>query len=133
MAGMTSFLQKKVLDDFLSIASYTVPTTVYVSLHTASPGESGSHAAEIALAGYARKSITGSMSAADATSGISTNTATITFGPAGADWGIIGWLGVEDALTVGNMCFYGATTTAKTILNGASFVLIIGQLSLQFA
>lgn len=133
MAGMTSFLQKKILDDFLSIASYTVPTTLYVSLHTSSPGEPGSHAAEVAASGYARQSITTKMSATDATTGISVNTATLTFGAAAADWGIVAALGVEDALTVGNMCLFGAPTTPKTVKNGDSFPLIAGQLSITFA
>lgn len=133
MAGMTSYLQKKVLDDFLSIAPYTVPTTVYTSLHTGSPGEAGSHATEVSAGGYARQSITGNMGAADAVTGISLNTATITFGPAAANWGTITFIGVEDTLTVGNMCFYGAPTTAKTVDSGGSFIMIIGQFSMAFA
>jgi hypothetical protein len=43
-----------------------------------------------------------------------------------------GWLGVEDASTSGNMCLYGATTTAKTVKNGDSYPLIAGQLSITF-
>jgi hypothetical protein len=132
MAGMTSFLQKKLLDHFLSIASYTAPAAVYVSLHTAAPGEAGSHATEIGASGYARQSILAKMSATDATTGISTSTATLTFGPAGADWGTINYLGLEDASTTGNMCMWGAPTTAKTVPNGESFQLIAGQLSIQF-
>lgn len=134
MAGMTSYLQKKLLDHFLSIASYTVPTTVYISLHTASPTDAGSHTNEISTSstGYARQSITTHMGATDATTGISVNTSTLTFGAAIANWGTISYLGVEDASTAGNMCMYGASTVARTVNTGQSFPIVAGQLSIQF-
>lgn len=134
MAGMTSYLQKKLLDNFLSIASYTVPGTLYLSLHTASPTEAGSHAAEVTAAGYARQSILAKMGATDATTGVSLNTATITVGPAGANWGTISYVGIEDALatSTGNMCLWGAPTTARTINSGGSYPIVAGQLSIQF-
>jgi hypothetical protein len=133
MAGMTSYLQKKILDDFLSIATYTVPNPLYLSLLTATPTETGSHANEITTSGsgYARQSMAAKMGATDATTGISVNTGSLIFGPATSNWGTISYIGVEDASSGGNMCLYGAGTTAKTVNTGGSFTVSPGQLAIQ--
>lgn len=134
MASMTSYLQKKLLDDLLGIAPYTPPATLYLSLHTASPGESGSHANEISTIGtaYARIPITPFMGATDPSSGVSLNTTLLIAGPATLDWGTVTYIGIEDALTAGNMLLWGAPTTAKTVTVGEGFQLVPAQLQIQF-
>lgn len=139
MAGMTRYLQKKLLDHFINSASYTAPTTLYVSLHTASPGEAGSHSNEIGSGvGYSRQTLTGNIGTTDLSTGIASSTTTITFGPATSDWGTVNYIGIEEAPSGGspdlsnNMLMFGAPTTAKTIVNGQSFTIAIGQISLQF-
>jgi hypothetical protein len=134
MAGMTSYLQKSLLDAFLDIAPYTMPTALYMSLHTADPGEAGSHVNEISTSGtgYARQSIHTKMGATDAVNGISLNLVTLTAGPALTDWGTVSYIGIEDASTAGNQCLNGAPTTAKVMTTGESFQLVPSQLSIQF-
>jgi hypothetical protein len=134
MSGMTSFLQKALLDAFLNIAPYSMPTAVFLSLHTASPTDAGSHANEVSTSGtgYARQTLATKMNATDATNGFSQNTATITAGPATADWGTVSFVAIEDAATAGNMCIWGAPTTAKAVPTGDVFQLVPSQLAIQF-
>lgn len=134
MSGMTSYLQKKLLDDLTGVASYSTPGTLYLSLHTAAPNDTGSHAAEVSTSGtgYARQSLASKIGAADATSGIAQNTSTITFGPASASWGTISHLGIEDASSAGNMLLWAAPSAAKNIASGQSFPFVASQISLRF-
>jgi hypothetical protein len=125
MAAMTSYLQKKLLDHALGKAAYTMPVSVTASLHTASPTETGSYASEVSAGGYARVSITSLMNAADATTGIATNSSTITFGPASADWGTVAYVAIND--TLGNMLMYAALTEVQTTPSGDSVQFSPGQ------
>lgn len=134
MADLTQYLQKKLLDHFLNIAGYVAPNPSYISLHTGDPTEVGSHASEVSDIGsdYARQSLGGIMAAAGATDGISRNTALIQTLAATTDWGTITHLGIEDALTAGNMTMFAEATEARTITIGEVFRLSPSQLAVQF-
>lgn len=125
----TSYGRDKIVDDLTGVAAYS-PPALYLSLHTADPGDAGSHAHEISAGGYARQPLAGIMGAADA-SGISVNTVLISFGPATADWGTIIYLGVEDAASGGNMLCSGATSMPRTITSGQPLQIPVGQLRLR--
>lgn len=125
----TSYGRRKIVDDLTGVAPYA-PPTLYLSLHTDDPGVAGSHAHEVSGGGYARKSLAGVMSAADA-DGISVNTAVINFGPASADWGTITYLAVEDALSGGNMICPGMPATPRTITSGQPLQIPVGRLRLR--
>ncbi|WP_019998860.1 phage tail fiber protein [Aureimonas ureilytica] len=135
MSAMTNYLEKKLLDHTLGKAAYTMPATVYLALFTADPGEAGSTAAEITASssGYARQAITSIMSAADASSGTSSNGQAITFGPATIDWGTITHVAVMDAATGGNALLVGAAATGRTIQSGDSYQIAAGSFSAVFA
>lgn len=134
MVAMTSYLEKKLLDHTLGIAAYTMPTTVYLSLHNASPGQSGSFASEITTtaSGYARIAITSKMNPTDNVTGISVSNVAIVFGPATIDWGTINYIAISDASGGGNMLLYGALAVAQTTPIGESVQLLSGQLITQF-
>jgi hypothetical protein len=125
----TQYARKKILDDLTSVAAWS-PPPLYLSLHTADPGESGSHANEVAAGGYARQPLAGVMGAADL-SGISVNTTVITFGPSTIDWGVITYFGIEDALTGGNMICPGVPSMPRTIAAGQPLQIPVGQLRLR--
>ncbi|PEJ57384.1 hypothetical protein CN692_13300 [Bacillus sp. AFS002410] len=57
-SNLTNYAQAKLLDHVLGTTAFTKPTTIYVSLHTADPTETGSTAAEIVGNGYVRQAIT---------------------------------------------------------------------------
>jgi hypothetical protein len=77
---------------------------VRLSLHTASPGESGSTANEVSTSGtgYARQtSLLWSVS-----TGSVLNSGSILWGPATASWGTVSYVGIHDDSGSQNMLFY---------------------------
>jgi hypothetical protein len=135
MVAMTSYLQKALLDHSLGLAAFSMPTTVYCSLHTGSPGEAGSLAFEVSLsgAGYSRISVTSKMTATDSVTGVSSNNVAVPFGPALADWGTISYVAISDAATAGNMLLYGPLTEVQTTPIGESVQFSTGQFVVTFS
>jgi len=99
-----------------------------VSLYTSDPTDAGS-GTEVSGGSYARKSVTfGSPS-----NGVVTNDAAVEFDQATASWGTVGYIGLMDAVTTGNLLFHTALTTAKTIESGDIFKIASGNLSVTLA
>jgi hypothetical protein len=121
MSAASNFLENKLLDHTLryGTAPYTGATTLYLALFNNTSGnaatnlEAGTLTDEVTTSSsaYARKTVT----FAAASSGSSASSATVTFDTATASWGSITHIAVMDASTSGNVLFYGAVTTAKTI------------------
>lgn len=134
MASMTSYLQKKLLDHTIGLAAYGMPATVYASLHTLDPTNAGLFTGEISTAGtgYARVAVTLKMNPADSVTGISSNNASISFGPALTDWGTITHIGISDLSAAGNMLLYGPLTIVQTTPIGESVQFVSGQFLIQF-
>ena len=125
MAGLTNYLEDKIINHVFGLTTYSKPTNWYVGLLTASPSDSAG-GTEVTGGSYARQvcafSISGSGTAQAA------NTSAITFPTATADWGIVGWVGIYDALSGGNLAAYQnlqksdfSTTTTKTVNDGDIF------------
>ena len=129
MAAASDYLENKLLDHALATASFTIPTDVYVGLHTGSPLDDNSGANEISGNGYTRKVA----AFAAAASGSSSTNATITFDAATGNWGTITHVAVMDAATNGQVLFYGAVTTSKTIESGDTFQVSSGNLTISLA
>lgn len=126
----TTYGRNKIVDDFTGVAPYAWPG-LWLSLHTADPGLTGSHAAEVAAGiGYVRLSLAGLMGASSG--GISVNTSLITIGPATGNWGAVIFLGIEDSSTIGagNMAIPGVPSIPRTINSGQSFQIPAGQLQI---
>lgn len=90
--------------------SVTRPTAWYLGLFTANPDEDGSGATEISGNGYARKSVTFTVSG-----NLATNSAAVEFDVATGSWGTISHVAVFDASSGGNQIAYAALTTSKAI------------------
>lgn len=131
---LTAFAQKKLGDIALGIADWTMPTTVYLGVFTASPGENGSLTSEFSGGSYARQALTASMSAANATTGISSNSSAITFPANTANHGTMLYGGIIDAQTLGtgNVLFYAPFANPRVINNGSDAIVIpVGNLSVS--
>jgi hypothetical protein len=127
MAEMSNYLENALINGTLRATTYTAPTTVYVSLHSADPGDGGGN--EISGGSYARKAVTfGAPS-----DGVSTNSADVTFDQATGSWGTITHIGIQDALTSGNLLYHTPLTTSKTIDTDDVFRIVSGQLSVTLA
>jgi hypothetical protein len=128
MAEMSNYLENALINATLRNTSYTSPATVYVGLYTSDPTDADT-GTEVTGGSYARQSVTfGAPS-----NGVSTNSAAIEFPQATGTWGVVGWIGIEDALTGGNLLYHTALDASKTIESGDIFKIAIGSLSVTLA
>jgi len=128
MAEMSNFLENALINATLRNTTYTSVATVYVSLWTSDPTDAGS-GTEVSGGSYARTAVTfGAPS-----NGVTTNNADVTFPTATASWGTVGWIGINDALTSGNLLYHTALDTAKAIDSGDIFKIASGNLSVTLA
>ena len=128
MAEMSNFLENSLINAVLRNTSYTSPTTTYLALYTSDPTDADT-GTEITGGSYVRQAITfGAPS-----NGTSTNSAAVEFPQATADWGVITYVGIRDAVTSGNLLFHTALDASKTINNGDVFKITAGNLSVQLS
>jgi hypothetical protein len=128
MAEMSNYLENALINATLRNTSYTSPATVYIGLYTSDPTDADS-GTEVTGGSYARQAVTfGAPS-----DGVSTNTAAIEFPQATGTWGTVGWIGIEDASTGGNLLYHTALDSSKTIATGDIFKIAIGNLSVTLA
>jgi hypothetical protein len=128
MAEMSNYLETALINGTLRGTTYTAPTTVYVGLYTSDPTDADT-GTEVSGGSYARQAVTfGAPS-----NGVSTNTAAIEFPQATGTWGTVGWIGIEDALSGGNLLYHTALDASKTIATGDIFKIAIGSLSVTLA
>ena len=128
MAEMSNFLENALINATLRNTSYTSPTTTYLALYTSDPTDADT-GTEVSGGSYTRQPIT--MGAPS--NGASTNSAAIEYPQCTADWGIVAYVGIRDALTSGNLLYHTALDTSKTIANGDIFKITAGNLSVTLA
>jgi hypothetical protein len=143
MSQASDYLEDKLLDHVLRNVAFTSPSAVYVGLFTEGDSagdntdllEEGTLTNEVAGNGYLRKAATFSA----ASGGSITTSGNITFDPAsGGNWGTITHIAIMDSLQddsagQGNVLFYGALTTPKTIEDGDTFQITAGNLTVTLA
>jgi hypothetical protein len=135
MSAASNYLENKVLDHVLTATAYTQPGTRYLALFTntstnaAANLEAGTLTDEVSGGSYARKTVTFSAAA----NGTSSTNATVTFDTATGNFGTITHVAVMDALSGGNVLFWGAVTTPKTIETGDTFQVSSGNLTVSLA
>ena len=128
MAEMSNYLENALINATLRNTSYTSPSVVYLGLYTSDPTDADT-GTEVSGGSYARQAITfGAPS-----NGVTTNSAAIEFPQATASWGTVGWIGIEDALTGGNLLYHSPLDASKAIASGDIFKIAIGSLSVTLA
>ena len=132
MSAASDYLEDAVLDHVLGNTTFTQPASLYVGLFTSDGGlesnTSGSWT-EVSGGSYARETIAFSAASGGSTS----NSATITFTTATANWGTISHVAVMDASSAGNVLFWGSVTTSKTIESGDTFQISSGNLRVSLS
>jgi hypothetical protein len=139
MSAASNYLENKVLDHVLRVASFTQPSGLWLALFNNTSGsaatnlEAGTLTDETSTSGtaYARQAVT----FAAASSGSAATSATVTFPAATANWGTITHVAIMDGGTAGagNVLFWGAVTTSKTIETGDTFQVSSGNLTVSLA
>ena len=128
MAEMSNYLENALINGTLRATTYTAPTTVYVGLYTTDPTDANT-GTEVSGGSYARTSVTfGAPS-----NGVSLNSAAVEFPQASGSWGTVGWIGILDASTTGNLLYHTPLDVSKAIDSGDIFKIAIGSLSVTLA
>ena len=139
MASMSDYLESAIANHVLRTSSYTKPSNIYIALCTAAPSDSttGSGLTEPSTGGYARYSMGAPLDAtwtkASSTANVVANAAAISWTASGGNYGTITHVAIVDASTNGNVLFHGALTASKTINDGDTFTIAIGDLNVTFA
>jgi hypothetical protein len=130
--GFSSYLRNKILDHVFGATAYTAPGTVYISLHTADPGDNGAN--EASGTGYARKSVTNNTTNfPNASAGAKSNGAAVDFAAAGGNWSSSANMthyGIWDASSSGNFLGGGSLAVAKPVLSGDTASFPTGDIDL---
>ena len=128
MAEMSNYLENALINGTIRGTTFTAPATVYVGLFTSDPTDAGS-GTEVSGGSYARQSATFTAPS----NGATVSNADITFPQATGNWGTVGWIGIFDALTTGNLLYHTALDASKTIETGDIFKIASGNLSVTLS
>ena len=135
MSAFSDYLEGKIAQFIFknNTESFSPPgDNLYVALFTAATGlEANNPTAEVANAGaYARQQVL--PAGWDVTGGVAENEADIEFPQATASWGEIGYTAIMDSGThgAGNVLYWGALTTARTVDDGDQFKINAGDLTI---
>lgn len=124
--SFTNNLETELLDHVFAGNAFSSPSTLYVSLHTANPGETGSTTNEVSGGAYARQTATFTVSGNTATT-----SAAIEFPTATASYGTVTHIGVHSASTgTSGFLAYAALTDSKTIATGDVFRIPAGDIDI---
>lgn len=135
--GATTYLGNALLDGFLRGVALTSPSRVYVSLHTADPGNTGANEVSTgAWPAYARQDPAAGAAIA---SGFAAAASKATLNAKDMLWSANDGAGsitvthfaIWDALTEGNCLFVGALSTARTLNVGDEAVIHPTQLTVD--
>jgi hypothetical protein len=128
MSSFSDYTENLVLTYLFTTGSATRPTAWYVGLFTAAPSDTGG-GTEVTGNAYARV-VTGTISGSG-TATTFTNAAAIEFVAAsGGNWGTIGWAGIFDASTGGNLLAWAPLTTSRVINDGDVFRIPASSLTI---
>lgn len=143
MANMSNYLENKLVDFLFRGVSYSPPSTLYVALCTAGPSDSstGSSITEVSGGNYARQSLSSNTTNWYTTNGDNASTSSGTNGTTGnavtISWNSVTWsatvtdVAICDALTGGNVLFYGTLSASKAVASGDSISFAANSLTLQ--
>lgn len=125
----TTYLANFVLDTVLGGSTFSQPATVYIALFTVTPTIAGTGGTEVSGSSYARSSVTNNgTNWSTAAAGSKNNATAITFATPSGSWGTVISFGIYDALTSGNLLYFGTLSTAKSITSGDAVSFGVGTL-----
>jgi hypothetical protein len=134
--GATRYLREAILDAvFRGATMPTLPSSLYVSLHTGDPGETGAN--EVTATDYTRLALprtTADWSRSDDGLGLTfvANASAISFPSPSSNWGTVTHVGIWDASTSGNLLWTGALAAGVEMNAGSPGLEIpAGQLRLS--
>lgn len=132
--GFSTAVKNQVLNKLFRATDFTPDATLYVGLSTTQPVDDGTGVTEPVGGSYAREAVTNDATEwSAAAAGVKTNLNDIAFTAATGSWGTVGWFVIYDALTGGNMLYWGTIQTPRTIASGDEFTFPAGDLVITLA
>ena len=131
MSAATDYTESLALNWLLTTNSSTRPTAWYIALFTTATTDAGG-GTEVSTSstGYARQSIAFTVATSSGSTKAS-NSATITFPTATANWGTVSYMAIYTASTGGTMLFHGPLVSARTITTGDAFQIATGNFTIE--
>ncbi|WP_339271750.1 hypothetical protein NYE54_09320 [Paenibacillus sp. FSL K6-1330] len=139
--NMSNYLAAALLNQVFRNAAYTRPTKLYLALYISNPtgADTGQ---EVTGGGYVRQEVTFGAPTIEnytiyhPTTGQQVtvskqtikNSADVVMPTATADWGQVSHIGIRDAATGGNLLYFGALETPRSILSNDIFKMLTGQI-----
>jgi hypothetical protein len=125
-SGMSAsdYLEQKLLNHVLRNTAFTQPSALYMALHTADPGDTGT-ANEVTGGSYARQTIAFGSVATINTPATNSGAVNFTSMPAVT----VTHFSIQDASTSGNPLFIGPLTTPQTLTAGQTLTFAAGSVS----
>lgn len=125
---LSNAYRAKIVDQTLRNTAYTPPAVVYVALFTADPTADCITANEVQVAAHAWYVRQSMAFAAQAVSGVTSNSAVVTFPVVTGTDTVCTHYALFDASTAGTMISYGALSATKTYSAGDVPSFLAGQL-----
>lgn len=126
MMNKSDYLRNALVNHTLRGVAYTPPSALYLALFNVTPTSSGG-GTEVSGGGYLRRVVT----FAAPTAGSTSNVSTVTFPTPTLDWGNVLGVAVYDALSAGNMLYFGNLGTPKTVYAGEEFYFPSGYFQID--
>ncbi|MNS16391.1 hypothetical protein D3C72_480440 [compost metagenome] len=121
--NISNFLAKALLNEVFRATEYTKPDSVYVALYTSNPTAADT-GQEVNGGAYSRQAVTFTAPVAENGKQTIKNSADIQFAVATADWGTVTHVGIRDAATGGNLLYFGALDSPRSILTNDRFKIL---------
>jgi hypothetical protein len=135
MAAFSNYLEDQITN-WIAGTSMTAPTATFVQLYNGDPTDTGLGGTPIVIATAARTSIasgTGSWTRGTLGNGTITNASAFTITTSATATASATHVTVWDASASGNLLFFGALTTAKTVASGDEVKFNASALTLTVA
>lgn len=126
--NLTVYSENKLLDHINGTAAFTMPTQVYVGLSSTTINNDGTGATEPNVSWYARQTIDFDAAVA----GAADNDAEVNFGTCDETISIT-YLALYDAVTAGNMLWYGPLTTTRNLVADDVVKIPLGDVDLSIS
>lgn len=126
-AQFTTYYKQAALN-LIRGTSISAITNVYLSAHTADPGEGGGFSNEVVASPYVRQAVVFGAPAEQGNGNMQmSNNADVNFPQVGSvGWGTIAYIGLCDALSGGNMLLRAAASPNVTLADGDRLTLAVG-------
>lgn len=128
--NLSDYFENIIVNWVRGTAAPTAPATIYLALYTVTPSDTGG-GTEVTGGAYARQAIT---LGAPSPAGTTSNTNTITYPTATANWGTVVATGIFDASTAGNLLIWAPETAPNpTVDLGETLTFAPGAVTFSVA